>query len=68
MNLVSLFFVRADDPNGENLDLLVEALNRDDAEALWQDHFELETGCKPLWIGVVPVTGQAGIIDWKRIN
>lgn len=67
-----LFFVRADNDDGENLDLLVVAQDKPAAEAAWRTHYELSSDDRPNWVGDVPgVTPDAsceeGAIDWEAI-
>lgn len=69
----SLFFIRADNCDGENQDLLVIASDAVQAEKFWYDYYELEDEVeeKPLWVrgvpGVVP-TAEAGPIAWNDIH
>ena len=66
----SLFFVRADNCDGENLDLLVIASDAVQAEKFWYEYHDQE-GEKPEWVrgvpGVTP-TAEAGPIAWDAIN
>lgn len=67
----ALFFVRADNCDGENQDLLVIASDATQAEEFWYKHFELEDNEKPQWVNVVPgvtPTADAGPISWSDIN
>lgn len=69
----SLFFVRADNCDGENQDLLVIASDVVQAEAFWRSYFEdsLSDSDNPEWVrgvpGVTP-TAEAGPISWNAIN
>lgn len=68
-----LFFVRADNADGENLDLLVVAENKASAEASWRTHYGLDFESVPEWVGdvpgVVPVEGcDEGAIDWDAVR
>lgn len=65
---VFLFFVRADDSDGNNLDLLVESVNPIQAALLWNSHFGLSGTVEPQWVGLVKTTGKTGVIDWDTIN
>jgi hypothetical protein len=62
---VILYYVKANDDDGTNLDLLVEAYNPDDAETMWQTHFEREV--KPTKAHPVTLTNQPGVISWETI-
>lgn len=63
-NPIGLYFVRADDDNGENIDLLVEALNIVQAAVLWQEHFELDETAAPKWVVQLQLKGVPGAVDW----
>lgn len=66
---MNLYYVRADDAVGVNRDLLVEAKTKLQAAVLWADHFEIEDGDKePYYVGLVPLTGTVGAIDWGFIT
>lgn len=67
-----LFYVSAHTPDGESLDLLVVATDKEQATRHWQEHYEL-TDATPAWVGAVPgVTPDAsceqGPIDWDAIK
>ena len=67
----SLFFVRADNCDGENQDLLVIASDVVQAEKFWATHYELDDDEKPQWVRGVPgvsPTADAGAIPWDAIN
>jgi hypothetical protein len=64
-----LFFVRADNGDGENLDLLVVAEDKMQAETLWRTHYDVDAS--PEWVGTVPgvaPTSETGAIDWASIR
>lgn len=64
---IALYFVRADDANGENLDLLVRAASQSDAKAYWRTHWaDLEIN-DPLWAALVPDSPAVGVIPWETI-
>ena len=70
---IPVYFVRADNEDGESLDLLVIAKTKDQAVDLWGDYFEHQsaTGVKPMWARPVPgVTADApiGAIPWSSIS
>lgn len=71
---MKLFFIRADDADGSNQDLLVEAPNKILARALWHTYFNHEDDYEteadwpqPLYMGEVPLTGKMGAIRWDVI-
>ncbi|KWT98085.1 MULTISPECIES: hypothetical protein [unclassified Variovorax] len=67
-----LFYIRDNNPDGENLDLLVVAPDKAQAVAFWTQHFELPEGSAPEWVGAVPgvapTTAEPGAIDWEAIR
>ncbi len=68
-----LFFVRADNSDGENLDLLVVAPDKAEAEAHWRSHYGLDFESRPDWVGDVPgvlpmASCEAGAIEWDAIR
>lgn len=67
-----LFFVRADNEDGESLDLLVIAKTEAQAVHLWYEYFcGYDDGVKPMWVAIIPgVTADApvGPIPWSTIN
>ncbi len=70
---LKLFYVRADNSDGENLDLMVVAQNKEQVRKIWSDHFEIEDDDDeaPAWIGVVPGVTPAcepGVIEWEAIR
>ncbi len=67
---VPVYFVRADNDDGESLDLIVRAHSSAQAVALWRGYYELGEGARPLWAGVVPgVTGEGvGAVSWADIH
>lgn len=67
MTSISLFYVRGDDTDSGNLDLLVEAKNTVRAVQLWHTHFNLSEDQVPQWVGQVPLTGKEGAVDWNNI-
>jgi hypothetical protein len=73
MSKKTLYFVRSDNLDGENQDLLVIALNRKQAIELWAVYFHLvdEGDCTPLWVGEVPgvePTAGVGPLAWGSIQ
>lgn len=68
-----LYFVRADDSDGENKDLLVVAANKVHAQKIWEAYFDVDNSSEPAptYIGVVPgvtPSREAGPISWSDIN
>jgi hypothetical protein len=66
-----LFFVRADDVDGHNRDLLVVAARQSDTFGLWRKHYELDASDLPEWVRPVPgVTPNRapGPIGWEEIE
>lgn len=66
-----LFFVRADDVDGNNQDLLVVAPLQADAFEFWRKHYELAEQEMPEWVRPVPgVTPnrEPGPISWDEIE
>lgn len=67
--MLRLFFVSADDGNGENADLLTRATDAEAAVGQWRSYFtDGDIPVKPKWIGIVPITGVAGPIPWNDIR
>lgn len=64
---LKLWYVRADTDDGDDLSLLVRAVDKTQAKRFWTDHFA-GPGVAPMWVGEVPEGGKAGPIDWKNIN
>jgi len=64
-----VFYVRADAPNGQPLDLLVRAADPAEATESWRCHF---SALKPLqapdWVGKIPLFGPRGPISWCAIR
>lgn len=66
---IKLFFVRANNPDGESWDLLVRAAHKEEAEKWWRSYYEItDQGLKPLWIGIVPDHPTRGAVSWHDIN
>ncbi len=66
-----LFFIAALDANGENIDLLVIAADKPQAERFWREYYELSETFTPALVGVVPgvvPTEEAGAIDWEAVR
>lgn len=73
---MKLYFIHAEDGNGETLDSLIEAESPEQAEALWREDWFFLGGdedtndddvINPAYIGEVKVTGVARVIPWKEI-
>ncbi len=65
-----LFFVRADSADGENLDLLVVATDKAQAQTYWAEHYDTSASAIQ-WVGAVPgvaPTGDDGPIDWEAVR
>jgi hypothetical protein len=73
---MKLFYVRAHDGNGCDLDLLVRAESDSEARAAWLEHFETDpAGNDPPvalslieWVGEIPDTPAAGVIPWDTVK
>lgn len=68
--LLKLFFVRADNTDGGNLDLLVAAEHKEPARKVWSDRYEADDDA-PDWIDVVPGVPpvcEPGPIKWDAIR
>ena len=68
-----LFFVRADNLDGESLDLLVVAEDEAQAETSWRSYYNLDIEVRPTWVGSVPgvapvASCEVGAIDWAAIR
>lgn len=66
-----LFYVRADDVDGNNRDLFVVAAAQADVSGFWRAHYELDDGDVPLYFRPIPgVTPNRalGPIGWDEIN
>ena len=64
-----LFFIAAND-DGDSLDLLVVAPNRDEARSIWSAYYELDGDAPTPRIGRVPgvsPTCGKGPINWDAI-
>lgn len=65
-----VYFIQADDANGENQDLIVVAENPEAARKYWEDYYEGETeGCSlkvRIIPGVVPQRGP-GPVTWEEV-
>lgn len=73
--MTKLFFVRADNEDGENLDLHARADTEEEARKAWNDYYnegEVEEPNHPMscikWVGEIPVEGPKGAISWGIIN
>lgn len=67
---MKLFYVHAEDGNGESLDSLIEAEDVDQAAALWRYDWDIgedDDDPKPAYIGEVKQTGVARVIPWQEI-
>jgi hypothetical protein len=70
-DILIVYYVRADNDDGENQDLHVVAANKDDAETCWRKEYDLHEDKKPEWIAAIPgvtTTREAGPIVWAEIN
>lgn len=66
-----IFFVRADDENGENQDLLVVATDKAQVVGYWREYYDLDDSHSPDWVGALPnasSTDTPGPIPWAVIN
>ena len=70
--MTKLYYVRAGNSEGINLDLLVRAESPREAEAYWAEHYSLgedDQGYElPMWVGAVPDAPVQGAIPWHSIN
>lgn len=67
---LNVYYVRADDENGEDQGLLVRAAKVEDVVPHWQKYFDLEDSAKPKFVGQLPgvtATGEPGPINWAHI-
>lgn len=64
-----MWFVRAEDEEGENFDLIVRAADEARAKELWIQYFKF-AGTVPTvdYIGRIPETVLEGAIDWNLIT
>ena len=66
---LSLFFVRADADQGDNLDLLVWTVNAVEAEACWRKHFTAwPLPENPIFVKPIPLTGPVGVISFDSLR
>ncbi len=65
---MKLFYIRAENDDGFDMGLLVEATTPAKAYDLWRKHWPVEDDTVPMWIGQVPLLGQERSIPWGDIN
>lgn len=66
---IKQFFIRATNPDGENLDLLVRAASKEEAERWWRAYYDIaDDSLKPLWSGIVPDHPKRGPIAWHDFD
>ena len=70
VNVPPMWYVRAEDEDGNNFDLILRASDRDRALALWKAYYSLndETAPQVDYVGKVPETAVEGAISWSDIN
>lgn len=67
--VLNLFFVSADDEDGNDADLLTRAPDAKTAAAHWRSYFaDLSLPAEPKWIGIIPTARGEGPIPWNVIN
>lgn len=67
--VAQLFFLRADDSEGNNFDVLVQAHDSGEAIEHWRTYFDdAVEGLDPIWVAPVPMSGQPGTIAWDTIH
>lgn len=66
---MKLFYVRADDEEGENLDLFVWAETHFSAAGLWAEYYGMDAGYAPDAVTEIPTTPPAapGPIPWSDL-
>ena len=66
---VPMWFVRAEDEDGNNFDLILRAANRDRAIELWKQYFKFEEGREPQidYVGSVPEVVGEGVVNWGEV-
>ena len=72
-NPAPLWYVRAQNTDGEDLDLIVRAPNKNDAKRLWEAYYlnvsdEGDALPEVDWIGQIPETTNHGAIPWDTIH
>lgn len=67
MSTIRLFYIRWDDGDGVNRDLLVEAKTATDAIGFWRLEYELDPKQMPEYAGEIKLTGQPGVIHWVDV-
>jgi len=67
---LALWFVRADDADGNNNDLLVWAAGEDEVLRHWREYFypDDEPDTSPEWIKPIPLARRPGPISWDEIH
>jgi hypothetical protein len=63
-----LYYVRWNNEDGVNQDLLVRAVSVELATRSWRAHFGLASDTTPQWVGQVPLVNKPGPIDWGAIR
>lgn len=66
--MISLYFIKAYDGDGANLDLLVRAHSKAEALAAWVDYFEVQEedmGVYDVEVGLIPDAPRQGVIKWE---
>lgn len=72
-HFIELYFVHAIAKSGLDLDLMVRANRRYEAEFMWREHSktlveESDLPRRPISVRRVPVIGGVGIIDWSLLR
>ncbi len=72
-NVAPLWYIRAQSTDGEDMDLIVRAPNKNDAKRLWQAYYiglsdEGDALPEVDWIGQIPETTAHGAIAWDAIH
>ena len=67
--VLHLFYVSADDDNGNNVDLITRAPDAETAIGHWRTYFaENSLPTEPEWVGIVPTARTEGPIPWNDIQ
>lgn len=64
-----LVYVKADNPEGVNVDVIVRAVSREHAEIAWREYYvDWDLPPHPKSIAPIPVDGPLGAISWGLLN
>ena len=67
-NSSPLWYIRAQSEDGNDMDLIVRAVSKDDAVVFWKDYYPRESYPDIDYIGRIPETTAHGAIPWDAIR